>query len=126
MIVRATKDSLKGVPRKFMYSGMSERTRVRLTIGQQYLVCALIVFEGAHLAMVLDDEGDLATLPTVLFEVVDDQRPGDWVYLRTKAEPSEVTGPSVIAASLAAYERLINADPDSVQGMHAWIRGQEP
>lgn len=85
-----------------------------LTVGRQYEVHAIAVFEGVTRFQVVDDLGYPHWYPTWLFEVSDTTMPSDWICNVFRDEPALVIGPNFVAGDLAAYEAMVELDSEKV------------
>ena len=84
--------------------------QVFVTIGQQYEVFALAVYEGCPLFQIVDDLRYPAWLPSWLFDVVDPALPLDWIGGVFRDEPSFVAGPDFVAKDQSAYGRMVELE----------------
>jgi hypothetical protein len=115
MRVAAIKDNFSGCPSDIQALGFSGASRVGITIGKEYEVCAIVMWRGVLFAQVVDDTRLPAWLPTWLFEVREPALPPDWICNLFGGEVQMVLGPDFIARDEDAYSRMVELDPSSVQ-----------
>lgn len=84
------------------------------TVGADYEVHAMSVFEGVVLLQVIDDVGYPGWKPAWLFDVLDSAMPSDWICSTFHDEPSLVVGPSFVAAGLEGYQAMVELEPKQV------------
>ena len=95
-----------------------------LTVGREYTVHALTVFEGHVKFQIVDDLGHPALHAAWLFDVVDPSIPNDWIASPFRAEPSLVVGPPFLASDLDAYARMVQLEMAEVDEF--WKRLDRP
>lgn len=88
--------------------------QVFLTVGREYAVHALTVFQGHVSLQVVDDHSYPAWHAAWLFDVVDPSISDDWIVSTLRAEPSLVVGPSFLAHDLESYCNMVLLEPEAV------------
>jgi hypothetical protein len=119
MLVRAISDTLLSRPAIVGAFG-SPFSRLHISIGQTYEVHALAVFEGHVVFQVVDDTGGPTWRPSFLFEVIDPAIPADWIGNTFAGEPQLIIGPNFVAESVAAYEAMVQLEPEPTEAF--WRR----
>ena len=94
-----------------------------ITIGAEYLVMGIIVFEN-YQAYLIDDNGFISAPPCQLFEVIDSKISSNWHYrLISKDEEmypyvQSIFGYSEFCADKKAYKNLIVEKEESYQRIY--------
>lgn len=100
--------------------------QIFLTVGREYEVHALSVFEGRVTLQIVDD---LQKWPqwysAWFFDLVDPTPAGDWIVGVFRGEPSLVIGPPFVASDLKAYERMVALEAREVQLFRERVRKLE-
>lgn len=97
-----------------------------VTVGSQYDVHALAVFQGITLFQVIDDLGYPGWKPAWLFDTVDPAIPADWVCSVFHDDPGLVLGPSFVAESAESYSAMVELDPAQVDRFWNRVRSHRP
>ena len=90
----------------------------RFVEGASYEVHAVSVFNGIVFLLVVDEDNLPIFRPRVLFEVIDQTIPQDWVCGVFNGDPQLVAGPPFIASSMDAYESMIDRCRATVDRFH--------
>lgn len=89
-----------------------------VTAGKEYEVQSISLFNGIVSLQIVDDIDYPAWYPFVLFEIVEGSLPSDWqCRLFPNNDITGVTmilGPEFIVKDEAAYEAMVELDPDQV------------
>lgn len=86
MIVKSTKNQSSNLPKDLQgYAfGQDESTTLPLTLEKQYVVSGIRTIDDNRFFLIIPDSGELKAhpwwYPAVLFEVIDESIPEDWVY----------------------------------------------
>ena len=114
MIAVVHRDSYEKVPSELkMYQHSS--SQIFLTMGKEYEVHAVTVFEGLVLFQVADDLRYPAWYPAWLFNIVDTAIPDDWICNSFHDEPKLVVGPSFFVQDEASYCAMVELEPEPVE-----------
>jgi hypothetical protein len=98
--------------------------QVFVTVGRQYDVHAIAVFEGVPMLQIVDDIRYPAWLPAWLFEVVDAALPPDWICCVFREEPALVLGPEFVAKDQQAYASMVELEADQVDRFWKRVEAQ--
>lgn len=89
-----------------------------VTIGEEYPVYALSVFDGVVALQIVDDLRCPAWYPFVLFELLDHELPRDWQCALFPHDDlrgcAMVIGPEFVARDQAAYRAMVELEADQV------------
>jgi len=85
-----------------------------LTVGKDYEVHAITVFQGVVFFQVVEDEGELpAWVPAWMCRTVAGEMPGDWVANMVD-EGHFVIGPQFLARDLQSYVDMVELNPEQI------------
>lgn len=88
--------------------------QVFLTVGKDYEVFAIALFEGRLTFQVVDDLRYPAWLPAWLFEMADPALPPDWICNVFHDEPALLLGPDFVAKDQDAHASMVELEADQV------------
>ncbi len=92
------------------------REQVHITPGTEYMVHALVVFDGVTLFQVVDDLGYPSWKPTWLFGASDDSLDEDWICSVFPDDgPQVVIGPRFLAQDITSYSRMVELESGQVE-----------
>jgi len=94
-----------------------------ITVGKEYVVHALTLFESHLFVQVVDDLEHPSWRPFWLFYLVDSSMPEDWICGVFHDEPQLVIGPEFVAKDHAAYSAMVELDIVQVNRFWARIKG---
>ena len=114
MKVNATRNKFIGCPPAIAAFG-SPKSDTNITIGKEYVVFALSVFNGVVCLQIICDADIIAWLPAWFFEVCDTSLPSDWVCNFTGSNLQMIIGPKFVAANESSYNRMVELDSKSVE-----------
>ncbi|MGV3609449.1 MAG: hypothetical protein ACO1N0_00760 [Fluviicola sp.] len=106
---------------RFGVSANSEFNEI--TIGAEYLVMGLIIFE-TYQAYVIDDNGFISACPCQLFEVIDNTLDSDWHFRLIQKDEDiypfiqAIFGYSELCSDKNAYENLIIEKDEETHRMY--------
>lgn len=87
-----------------------------ITVGREYDVYAVSVFEGVVFHQVVDDFRWPVWLPAWHFDVVDHGIPDDWTFNTFRAgRLACVIGPDFVSSSKSAHEQMVELEPEQVE-----------
>lgn len=113
MRAKAIQNKFEGCPPAIAAIGSSE-SQVHLSLGMEYEVFALSVFQGVVFLQVVVDANHITWLPAWFFEICEATTPGDWVCCLPGESLQMVLGPEFVAADEASYNRMVELDSESV------------
>jgi hypothetical protein len=109
----------KNMMGRFGATGYSEYNQ--LTLGREYLVMGLIIFE-TYQGFLVDDDGFISACPCLLFEVIDNKRNFNWHFRSIEKHENiypfiqAIFGYPELCSDKKAYENLIvEKDKDAQQ-----------
>lgn len=85
-----------------------------VTVGREYEVHAMAVFNGNPLLQVVDDLGLPAWKSVWLFQVVSHDLPDDWLVSLFRGEPAVVFGPEFLVRDEDTYSAMVELDSGQV------------
>ena len=97
-----------------------------LTVGREYEVQALAVFNGFPALQVVDDLRQPSWEAGWLFDVVDTSVPEDWICNVFQEEPLLVLGPEFIARDRVSYGAMVELEADQVDRFWKRLEGRKP
>jgi len=113
MRARATRNKFVGCPAEVAAFG-SPQSDTNITVGKEYEVHALSVFQGVVCLQIVGDVNIITWLPSWFFEISEARMPGDWVCCLPGGSLQMVLGPEFIAADEPSYNRMVELDSKSV------------
>jgi hypothetical protein len=93
----------------------SSESKTYITLGKEYEVYALSVFQGVVFLQVINDVDIIDWLPAWLFEVRDTSLPSDWIANLFQEEPVLILGPEFVASDEIAYARMAELHPAALE-----------
>jgi len=85
----------------------TDETVFHLTVGSDYLVMGMALFQTGLIVLVRDDTGRPNWYPIGLFYLVDQTIPADWEFAITDAKSASGVGPAEGVAAQWGYRELI-------------------
>lgn len=113
MRVKATRNKFVGCPAAVAAFG-SPQSETYLTIGKEYEVHAISVFQGVIGLLIVGDVNIPLWRPSWFFEVCDGTIPNDWICSLPGEDLQMVLGPAFIATDEASHNRMVEREPESV------------
>jgi len=113
MRARATRNKYQDCPAAIAAFGSPE-SKTHISIGREYEVYALSVFQGVVCLQIINDADIISWKPAWFFEVSDATVPGDWICSLPDDNVQMVLGPPFVAADKDSYIRMVELDSDSV------------
>jgi len=113
MRAKAIRNKFEGCPPAIAAIGSPE-SQTHLSLGMEYEVFALSVFQGVVFLQVVVDANHITWLPAWFFEVCEATVPGDWICSLPGESLQMVLGPEFIAADEACYNQMVELDSKSV------------
>jgi len=113
MRVRAIRNKFEGCPAAVAAFG-SPQSDTNITLGKEYEVHALSVFQGVVGLLIACDVNIPIWLPSWFFEVSESTTPSDWICSLPGDNLQMVLGPKFIAADEASHNRMVELDSESV------------
>jgi hypothetical protein len=113
MRARAIRNKFVGCPSAVAAFG-SPQSDTNITVGKEYEVHALSVFEGVVGLLIICDVNIPIWLPGWFFEVCKTFVPDDWICTLPSESLQMVIGPEFIAADEASHNRMVELDSESV------------
>ncbi len=113
MRAKATRNKFEGCPAAVAAFG-SPQSDTNITLGKEYEVHALSVFQGVVCLQMVNDVNISSWLPSWFFEISEATMPGDWVCCLPGENLQMVLGPEFVAADEASYNRMVELDSESV------------
>jgi hypothetical protein len=101
----------------------SPPVKLDLTIGKEYDVYALALFEESLTLQIIDDLNYPFWFPASLFEIVDRTVPNDWICLLQNRSLRMVMGPEFIAKDEESYNSMVEIDLDAVKQFGNYVKG---
>ena len=87
---------------------------VPFTVGQDYEVHAITVYQGVVAFLVVEDEGEFPVwVPAWMCKTVAGEMPGDWVA-NLVDEGHLVIGPQFLARDLQSYVDMVELNPEQI------------
>jgi len=108
MRVRTIRNSFVDCPPHIAMSN-SPHAQALLTIGKEYDVHAMALFEGVLILQVIYDQSDIefpCWYPAWFFVTIDPTLDPDWICNTFDDEPAMVIGPEFIAANVLSYNAM--------------------
>jgi hypothetical protein len=115
MRVVAVRTKFENLPSSLASLAFSSESKIYISLGTEYEVYALSVFEGVAFLQIVNDVDIIAWLPAWLFEMRDTTLPHDWIGNLFSTEPSLVLGPLFVASDEEAYRCMVEQDLASCQ-----------
>lgn len=119
MRVKATRNNFEGCPPAVAAFG-SPQSETNITLGKEYEVHALSVFQGVVCLQIVGNVNIITWLPSWFFEISEATMPDDWVCCLPGGDLQMVLGPKFLAADESSYNRMVELDSESV--MAFWQR----
>lgn len=100
----------KNMMGRFGATGHSEYNEI--TLGREYLVMGIIIFE-TYQAYLIDDDGDISACPCLLFEIIDNKINFNWNFRLVEKNENiypfiqSILGYPELCSDKKAYENLI-------------------
>jgi len=113
MRAKATRNKFEGCPAAVAAFG-SPQSDTNITLGKEYEVHALSVFQGVVCLQIVGDVNIVTWLPSWFFEISEATMPDDWVCCLPGANLQMVLGPKFLAADESSYNRMVELDSESV------------
>jgi hypothetical protein len=113
MRAKAIRNKFEGCPPAIAAIGSPE-SQTHLSLGMEYEVFALSVFQGVVFLQVVVDVNHITWLPAWFFEVCEATMPHDWICSLPGESLQMVLGPKFVAADEASYNRMVELDSESV------------
>lgn len=107
------------VPPDLIYS-VSE-SQMFVTVGVEYDVHALSIFEGRASVLIVDDHGYPVWRKCWLFDQVETTIPADWICTLHDDEPRLLLGPEFIAKDIESYAAMVQHEADQVDKFWKYI-----
>ena len=101
----------------------TKESQTFLTVGQEYEVHAIAVFEGFPALQVIDDLRHPSWEASWLFDVVESSVPEDWICNVFHGKPGMVLGPEFVARDVISYGAMVELEADQVDRF--WRRVEE-
>ena len=92
------------------------------TVRKDYLVHALVLFEGHVFIQIIDDLDNPSWRPFWQFDLADSSIPEDWICGAFHGEPQLVVGPEFIAKDPASYAGMVELEMEQVSRFWARIK----
>jgi hypothetical protein len=89
--------------------------QVLITVGKEYQIHAVAVFEGIVIFQVIDDHWHPCWWPAWLLEVTDCSIPPGWICNVFHGQPAMVLGPEFIARDQQSYSGMVELDAEQVE-----------
>ena len=109
MRAKAIRSKFEGCPAAIAAIGSPE-SQTHLSLGKEYEVFALSVFQGVVFLQVVVDANHITWLPAWLFEVCDATLPNDWICSLPAGDLQMILGPDFVAADEASYNQMVELD----------------
>ena len=108
-------------------TGFTETQNYGLTVGKEYRILGVSGWSDIDTFILVDDYKRIGTIPTIFFDVTDNQIPSDWIRTtyRGKYDPTFLLGPEIFAKDLDAYNNLFDGDRESTDAIWAYIESLE-
>ncbi len=113
MRAKAIRNKFEGCPEAIGAFG-SPQSSTHITIGKEYEVYALSVFEGVVFLQIITDVNISGWKPSWFFEISEATTPNDWVCCLPGGNLQMVLGPAFVAADESSYNRMVELDSESV------------
>src|ERR1044071_6462546 len=113
MLARAIRNKFVDCPSAVAAFG-SPQSDTNITVGKEYEVHALSVFQGVVCLQIVADAKIITWLPAWFFEVCDAAVPNDWICTLPGEGLQMILGPVFVAADEASYNRMVELDSESV------------
>jgi len=113
MRAKAIRNTFEGCPPAIAAIGSPE-SQTHLSLGMEYEVFALSVFQGVVFLQVVVAASHITWLPAWFFEVCEPTVPDDWICSLPRENLQMVLGPKSVAADESSYNRMVELDPESV------------
>lgn len=113
MRIKAIRDSFVGAPAAVAACGSPE-SDTEITLGKEYTVHAVSVFEGVVFVQLVNDVNIISWLPSWFFELSEATVPNDWICSLPGGILQLVLGPMFVASDESSYNRMVELDPESV------------
>ena len=113
MRAKATRNKFEGCPAAVAAFG-SPQSDTNITLGKEYEVHALSVFQGVVGLLIVCDVNLPNWLPAWFFEVSEASVPGDWICSLPGESLQMVLGPKFIAADEESHNRMVELESESV------------
>jgi hypothetical protein len=121
----AIRSSYADAPEFILKMGNSSSSRVELSVGREYQVCAISRWRGVLFFQVVNDASLPDWFPAWLFRLTEQSLASDWIFSTFDGEIEMVIGPSFIASSISAYQAMVELHPASVKSFWQNIRKAE-
>lgn len=113
MRIKAIRDSFVGAPKAVAACGSPE-SNTFITLGKEYTVYAIAVFQGVVSMQIVNDVNIIDWLPSWFFEISEATVPNDWISDLPGEDLQLVLGPKFVAADEPSYNRMVELEPESV------------
>ena len=113
MRAKVTRNKFEGCPAAVAAFG-SPQSDTNITLGKEYEVHALSVFQGVVCLQIVNDVNIISWLPAWFFAVCDASVPGDWICSLPGEILQMVLGPHFVATDESSYNRMVELDSESV------------
>jgi hypothetical protein len=113
MRARATTNKFVGCPAAVSAFG-SPQSDTNITLGKEYEVHALSVFQGVVCLQIVNDVNIISWLPSWFFEISEPTMPKDWVCCLPGENLQVVLGPEFVASDESSYNRMVELDSELV------------
>jgi hypothetical protein len=91
------------------------RGQTFISLGKEYEVQALVVFDGQAYVQIVDDIRHIGWYSAWFFDAVDPSISTDWICTISDTRVQMIMGPPFIARSEEEYSRMVELDPDLVE-----------
>ncbi|MBI3565282.1 MAG: hypothetical protein HY079_08815 [Elusimicrobia bacterium] len=118
MKVRCIANTGKNLSENNLRRGFSRNSEFPLTVGQEYPVYGMCVFEGALSFLVFDDSRRPNWAPVEIFTVVDGRVPSDWSFTSWDSTLSGVWGYKELVSSREYFDRLAEHSEPAILDFH--------
>ena len=119
MRARATRNKFVGCPAAVAAFG-SPQSDTNITVGKEYEIHALSVFQGVVCLQIVSDVNIITWLPSWFFQICERTVPSDWICSLLGGDLQMVLGPEFTAADETSYNRMVELDSESVNAF--WQR----
>lgn len=127
MRILAKRNNFKDCPSEMAAKGFFPESQTDITIGKEYEVHALSLFNGLLSFQIIDDYDYPSWLPSWLFDVIDSSLPDDWICnVFVGDSPHFVLGPIFVATDELSYANMVEMDPQSVECFWSRIKERCP
>jgi hypothetical protein len=113
MRARAIRNQFVGCPPTVAAFG-SPQSDTSITVGKEYEVHALSVYQGVVGVLIVCDANIPTWLPGWFFKVCEASVPDDWVCNLPSESLQMIVGPAFIAADETSYSRMVELHSESV------------